>query len=111
MALLAQQQVVQTGLQPTYVAAAGGGDTVIPDEDVFIHIRNGGGGAITATVVTPGVGPGGVAVPDIPVASIPATTGAAFVGPLNAALADPTTGLVSITYSGVTTVTVAAIRM
>jgi hypothetical protein len=111
VALLAYQQIVQTGLQPTYVpATVTVGDSVIPDEDGFIHVKNGGGGAITATVTTPGVGPGGVAVPDIPVTSIPAA-GAAMIGPLNAALADPTTGLVTVVWSGVTTVTIAAIRM
>jgi hypothetical protein len=112
VATLAYQQVVQTGLQPTYSAATVTvGDSVVPDDDGFVHIKNSSGSPITATVTTPGVGPGGVAVPDIPVASIPATTGTAFVGPLNSALADPTTGLVTVICSAVGSVTIAAMRM
>lgn len=108
MALLATQQVVRTGLAPSYSAAAGGGDTFNPGPETFLHVKNTSGGSITVTVVTPGA-TGGLAIADVSVA-VPATTGDRMIGPLPGSLfADATTGLGSITYSGVTNLTVAVI--
>lgn len=110
MAQLAYQQVTLTGLVPTLVAASGGGDTVLPDDDGFLFVKNGSGAGMTVTITTPGVGPGGVAVPDVTSVSIGAGL-VGLVGPLNAALQDPTTGFVSIAYSATTTITVGAVRV
>lgn len=108
MALLATQTVVRTGLAPSYSAAAGGGDTFNPSPESFLHVKNGSGAPITVTVVTPGA-TGGLAIADVSV-SVPATTGDRMIGPLPGSLfADPTTGLGSITYSGVTSLTVAIV--
>jgi hypothetical protein len=81
---------------------------VAPGNDVFLHVKNGGGGSITVTVdsVTP-CNQGGDH--DLAVA-VPAAQ-ERMIGPLPASrFANATTGLVNITYSGVTTVTVAALR-
>ncbi len=44
--------------------------------------------------------------------SVPATTGDRMIGPLPAEhFADPSDGLAAITYSGVTSVTVAAVQV
>lgn len=109
MATLTKQTIVTGGVAPTYVAAAGGGDKVAPGADTFIHVKNGGGGSITVTVdsVTPcnyGVDHNLVVV---------LTTGTdQMIGPLpDQRFASPTDGLVAVTYSGVTSVTVAALKM
>ncbi len=108
MALLATQKVVRTGLAPAYSAAAGGGDTFVPGQSVMAHIKNGSGAAITVTIVTPG-STSGQAIADVSV-SVPATTGDRMIGPLPGSLfTDPATGVGNITYSGVTTLTVAIV--
>jgi hypothetical protein len=66
--------------------------------------RNASGSPITVTVVVPGTY-AGQPLTDVPV-SVPATTGERWIGPLSSRLADPTTGLINITYSGVTSLTV-----
>lgn len=110
MALLATQSVTLAGLAPAYAAAAGGGDTFVPDKDTFLHVKNASGGAITVTIVTPRTDPVGNAVADVAVV-VPLTTGDRMIGPFNAEIfADPTTGLASITYSGVTSLTVAIVK-
>lgn len=107
MAQLAYQQIAITGLEATFAAATGGGDTVAPDDRGFIRVKNGGGSPITVTIVRPG-SQFGQANPDIPVTVTNAEE--RDIGPLPRELAD-TDGLIDITYSGVTSVTVAALRL
>jgi hypothetical protein len=107
VALLAIQQVTITGITPTY-SAVSASDTVYPDDNVFLHVKNAGGTQDNCTVVTPG-SIFGQAIPDVVVA-VPITTGDKMIGPLNSQLADPTTGLVTITHSFTTSVTCALIR-
>jgi hypothetical protein len=109
MALLTVQQASLAGTPITYTAAAGGGDTFpLPHDSVGLRIKNGGGSAITASLVFPGTTPYGVANPVRTTASI-AAGAEVLVGPIPLSAVDPTTGLVSVTYSGVTTVTVAVV--
>lgn len=106
MALLARQQAKVNGTVLAFTAAtATTGDTVAPGDGAVL-VRNGGGAAITVTVVTPGVDKYGLARPDIVTGSI-AAAGEALVGPFPADLADPSTGLVTLICSAVTTVTLA----
>lgn len=108
MALLTTQVVSVSGLAPTYAAAAGGGDTFTPGDDVFLHVKNAGGSPVTVTVVTPNT-VGGLAISDVSV-SVPATTGDRMIGPLSRQnFARSSDGLGEITYSGVTSVTVAVV--
>lgn len=77
---------------------------------MWLHLKNGGGAPITVTIVTPGE-----VLPDLPVAdlavSVPAG-GERLIGPLPAPyFADPADNLVDVTYSAVTSVTVAAFRL
>lgn len=91
------------------VAAAGGGDAFAPGADTFVRINNAGGAPITPTFVTPGsvrgnaIADGGGAV----------TNGQSrMFGPFPAdTYADPTTGLVTVTYSGVTSVTIGVFKI
>jgi hypothetical protein len=110
MAVLNVQDIKRSGLDPAYVACAGGGDQFLPSEDTILHVKNGSGGALTVTVVTPGV-----AAPDVPIAdtqvSVPAGDDR-FIGPFPAHLyQDPADNLADITYSGVTSLTIAALRV
>lgn len=107
MALLSIQQVTIVGTTPTYGAVAAT-DTVVPDSRGFLIVKNGNASPDTATVVVPG-STYGQANPDVPV-TVPATTGERWIGPLTPDLADPTTGLISITHSVTTTVTCAYVR-
>lgn len=110
MATLATQSASLTGLAPAYAAASGGGDKLAPSDRTFLHAKNASGGALTVTVVTPGTSVGGLGIADVSV-SVPAA-GERIIGPFPAQFfADPADGLASITYSGVTSLTVAAIQV
>ena len=108
MATLAVQQIPVTGFTPSFAAAGAGGDAANPDDRVFLRVKNGSAGAINVTIVVPG-SLYGQALAD-PVVVVPATVGDVLIN-LPSALADPATGLVSWTYSAVTTVTVALVRV
>lgn len=109
MAVLTTQTIVPTGLAPAYSAAAGGGDKVTPGNDTFIHVKNASGSPITVTVDN--VTPSNYGTDADLVVSVPATTGDRMIGPLPATrFASLTDGLVNVTYSGVTSLTIAAIK-
>lgn len=111
MAALTMQDASLSGAALTHSAAAGGGDTAPYDPNGFIVFVNASGGVITATVVVPGT-LYGQALADIAVAVPAAVGGVSGVRIVKMAqgMADPATGLISITYSGVTTFTTAAVR-
>lgn len=109
MALLATQSIAPAGLADALAAAAGGGDTFRPDDGTFLRVNNGGGSPVTVTVVTPETSHG-LAIADLAVV-VPAGA-SRMIGPFPSHLfADPTTGLASVTYSGVTSVTVGAFKL
>lgn len=107
MALLSTQQVGITGTTPSY-GAVSASDTIIPDDRTFLIVKNGNASPDTCTVVVPGT-QYGQNRPDVAV-SVPATTGERWIGPLVADLADPATGLITVTHSVTTTVTCALVR-
>lgn len=106
MATLTTQPIIPTGTTPTYAAAAGGGDKVLPGPTTFIHVKNASGGSITVTVDS--VAPCSQGADHNLVVAIGAGT-ERMVGPLTAdRYASATDGLAAVTYSGVTSLTVAA---
>lgn len=110
MANLTVQSVSRAGLNPSFGAAAGGGDTFLPSDETFLYVKNASGVSVTVTVVTPGSVIPDVAIADVAVA-VPAGQDR-VIGPFPAQFfADPTDGLADITYSAVTSVTVAAIQL
>jgi hypothetical protein len=109
VATLTKQTINFSGVGPTYAAAAGGGDAVTPDDRTFLHVKNGGGSPQTVTVATPGTLPGGLAEADVQV-SVPAG-GERMFGPFPAEMFADQNGLAQITYSGVVSVTVAALQL
>ncbi|MFJ6659709.1 hypothetical protein ACIQNG_25650 [Streptomyces sp. NPDC091377] len=107
MAILSAQQLPLSGLQPAYANAASGGDQAPTGEKLALHVRNGDAAAKTVTITTPGT-VGDLAVADAQQV-IPAS-GNAFI-PLKGVFRDPMTGRAAITYSAVTSVTVAVLQL
>lgn len=109
MALLTALQNSLPGVTLPFTPASGGGDTIAPDDRTALLVKNGSGSSINVTFTTPGT-VSGLAIADVVLA---VAAGATALSPtLTAALfGDPTSGLVSISYSAVTTVTVQAIRV
>lgn len=104
MALLTVTTISPSGtVAPTPVAAAGGGDTFPNNGKVQLDITNGGGGSITVTVV---------AVLPCDQQSLHNITNAIAagaterMGPFDRHYID-SSGITSLTYSGVTSVTIA----
>lgn len=106
MAALAIQDISQAGVAPTYAAAAVGGDTVIPGQGSFLHVKNGHTAAITVTLVTPGQ-VSGLAVAD---QAVTVPNGGERMIAVGDIYRDPTTGRASVTYDVVTAVTVGSFR-
>lgn len=109
MALLTPQAVTRAGLAPTYGAVAAS-DTIAPvtGASLFLHVKNGNAAADTVTIVDAGLTPAGSAATN-PTVTVPATTGDRMIGPLTAALASPTTGLITVQHSVTATVTCALV--
>jgi hypothetical protein len=107
---LATQSITRAGVVPSYAAATGGGDKFTPTKDTWLHAKNGSGGSITVTIVTPKTDAWGNAVADNAIAI--AAGAEKVIGPFPAdAYSDPATGLADITYSGVTSLTIGAFAL
>lgn len=110
MATLTVQTISLTGLEPTYAAAAAGGDEFPNDGRTFLHVKN--TNAATRTVTINSRSNCDQGFDHDPAVVIDATTGDTMIGPFDTArFNDPATGRVSVTYSAVTGVTVAAIKL
>lgn len=110
MAVLNPQKITRAGLNPSYAAAGAGGDEFIPDKDTYLHVKNGSGGSLNVTIVTPREAFDGAAIADTVVA-VPAS-GERLIGPFPAEhYASPADGKADITYSGVTSLTVAVLKL
>lgn len=116
MAVLTVNSLAETGLTVTTVSAAAGGDKFDnpTDERTFLQVTNGGGGSINVTIskqqsTLNAPGYGALTLADRVVAVGAGVT--KLIGPFPAALYNDANGQVNVGYSGVTSVTVAAIRM
>lgn len=107
MATVATQSVGTGGLNATYSAATAS-DKVLPGSNTVLHVKNGGGGALTVTLVTPGT-VDSLAVADR-VVSVPAGEDRfiSVPGGIYANRADG--GLATVTFSPTTSVTFAVLR-
>jgi hypothetical protein len=114
MAALTKTQLTYpvTDMQGKFVAASGGGDTLLPGDKTYLLVKNASAGVITVTVARfPATDSEGQAETGLAV-SVPITTGEKWIGPLSAGrYMNPATGNVEVTYSGVTSLTVAAVNM
>lgn len=110
MAAIALQTAVNNILNPVTYAAAAGPDTiaVLPGQRIKLLVKNADASAKTITIVDPRT-QFGQASPDVPVIVANGNAGHTEIE-IWPEFADPTTGLVTITYSATTSVTVAAVR-
>ena len=108
MATLTVQEISRSGITPSYGAAAGGGDQFPNDGRTYLHIKNGGGSSITLTVATQ-MTVDGKAVADDAITVTNAQE--RVVGPFPPGIYNDANGMVQLTYSGVTSVTVGAFRL
>lgn len=111
MATLATQNVTRAGTGLSLAAAAGGGDAMTCGAASFLIVSNTGGSSINVTLVVPAsIQQLGETIASRVVAVPNATT--KIIGPVLPQLyQDPTTGLCTITYSAVTSVTVGAFSL
>lgn len=103
------EDIVRSGLDPTYTAAeADGNNWKNPDSRTFCHIKNGSGASITATIdATKTVS--GLNVTDLTVA-VPAG-GERIIGPFPRETFNQGDRTVHIDYSAATSVTVGVFRL
>lgn len=112
MAQLTPTKLALPSTLHTLVAAAGGGDTFPNDGRTWVHVKNGGGSPITVTFDDVGSStPIGAEQFDPDVAVTVAAGAERICGPFPTERFGGETGLVAITYSGVTSVTVGAYRL
>lgn len=105
MATLALQQIANTGIVPTFAAAAGAGDEFPNNGKTYIEVINGGGSPINVTIASQYQNPPpGTDNEDIVVAV--ANGVQKKIGPFNQVGFNDADGNVQVTYSGVTSVTV-----
>lgn len=97
-------------LEPTKVGAAAGGDQFPNDGRTVLEVLNGGGGSINVTVVQQNADADGYKENKVMAVANGATLGRRL-GPFEKNLFDDANGNVQVTYSGVTSVTVAAVSL
>lgn len=113
MATLTRQKVVIGGLTPSYAACAAGGDVVTNDDGkTFLHVKNSSGGSLTVTVTAQSTSVntgthGTLTVSNVAIA-IPAGQ-ERMIGPFPKQAYNNSSKQLAITYSGVTSLTIAAV--
>lgn len=107
MATLTRQSVgAPAGTTISFASAAEAGDKVEPGTNVYLLVRNGSGGSITVTLDATGLTFNGGNVPDTAKA---VAAGAVAMIPVTPEYRNSSDGLAAITYSGVSSLTVAAL--
>jgi hypothetical protein len=115
MAALTIQTIAEAGVEPSYAAAAAGGDTARNDNgNVFLHVKNGDASPHTVTVTAqrtsasvPGMG--STTKSNVSVA-VPAGT-ERMIGPFAPLAFNDSSNNIAITYDDVTSVTIAALEL
>jgi hypothetical protein len=115
MATLVRQKIVGSGLTPSYAACAGGGDVVDnADGRTFLHVKNGSGGSITVTVTAQDTSAQTVTHGTLTVANIAVAIPAGqerMIGPFPKQAFNNASKQLALSYSGVTSLTIAAVYM
>jgi hypothetical protein len=114
MAQLTVQKPTLAGVAPTYAAAGAGGDTFAPEDDglYMLHVKNAHSASWTVTIDDPNSPSPGNAVafnPDVAVVVPNATERVILVHA--GRFRNKTTGLVSLTYTGVTALSVGVFKV
>ncbi|WP_041580834.1 hypothetical protein [Bacillus sp. 1NLA3E] len=109
MAQLNVQNLPINGLVKTMSSASAGGDTFTNDGNTILYVKNGGASPVTVTVNS--VAPCSQGFDHDLVVSLAAGSEISFPKLDPYRFNDLSTGLVSVSYSTVTSVTVAAVRL
>jgi hypothetical protein len=112
MATLTREAVTEAGLTPTGAAAAGGGDQFENTGVEYLYVKNGGGGSINVTITAQDTSVtmanyGTLTKADSVVAVAAGAT--AIIGLFPKSAYNDANSYVQVTYSGVTSVTVAVL--
>lgn len=107
MATLAVQTATTAGLEATYASAAGGGDQFSNDGTVILHVKNGSGGDITMTIASQVSCSQGSTHNTTCVITAGEER---FAGPFPTDRYNDANGMVQLTYSGVTSLTIRPIK-
>jgi hypothetical protein len=106
MATLNKQAIAMTGLNPSYGAAAGGGDQFLNTGKEFLHVKNGGGAPVNVTIDSQTACNQGFDHNLV----VAVTNGQErIIGPFDPGRFNDANGYVQIAYSGVGDVTVAVL--
>lgn len=105
MALLATQQMTDSGAAISYSAVAASDTVDCSNGRTFLHVKNGGGSPDTVTLVTPGT-VSGLAIADRTI-SVPAGA-ERLIGPLDPGLYG---AIATVQHSFITSVTAAAVTI
>ena len=108
MATLSVQTIVLGGTAPSYAAAGAGGDEFVNSGREFLHIKNGGVGSIDVTINSQRPCDQGY---DHDVVVAVGAGAEKMIGPFPKSRFDDANGKVQITYSGVSSVTVAVLQV
>ena len=114
MATITSQEISEAGGVVTYAAATADGDVVANDGTIFLHIKNGGGSEITTTITAQVTEVDSTSWGTLTKsnASIAIAGGAeSFIGPFPISVFNNSDEQIAITYSGVTSVTIAALYL
>ncbi len=114
MATLTVQTISESGKSASYASADGSGDVVANNGKLFLHIKNGSGGSITTTITaqTTSVDSGTYGTLTKADASIAiGASGEAFIGPFHPLAFNDSSSQIEITYSAVTSLTIAALTL
>lgn len=109
MAALTPITISRAKVELALAAAAAGGDTFVNDGATFFAVKNAGAGeaTVTFTVTATYIG---LTISNVAVA-VTNDSKEYLIGPFPQAAFNDSTGKVAVTYSGVTSVTVAAVKL
>jgi hypothetical protein len=110
VAALSTHVVPLTGLQldSQLVPATSGGDDCATGAGVFLAVKNGDASSHTVTLAVPATVDGDLTISS---RAVPVAAGKTFLIPVTDRYRNSGTGRAAVTYDGVTSVTVAAIRI
>jgi len=113
MAALTVQSISESGLTPTFSAASAGGDSYANDDRTFLVVKNGGAGSITVTITAQRTSFQLEKFGNVTFSNMQITVGAGSEAWIKAPVApySDASGKAQVSYSGTSSVTVAAIRM
>lgn len=114
MGAIAIQTISESGKVATYGATEGTGDTVENNGKVFLHYKNGSGSEITVTITAQTTSVDSSVYGDLTKANATqaiAASGECFIGPFAPPAYNNSSSQIVVTYSAVTSLTVAALQL